>query len=267
MFRRWIRGSRSWLLLEWRFCREIGMVGKNGWIVLVAGWMVGCASTAPAPDGRVATRELPLEIHWVRNSAEYRAVCEQTFRLAGQAIERRAAGREPGSWAVAIDADETLMGNSQQSKERALGSRAPFEEVWDEWVSRRAAPAIPGAKSFLERVRRLGGRVAVVTNRWARHCEATVDNLEALAMPFDVILCRNDTGDKSARWRSVEQGTTGAALPALEILMWVGDNIRDFPGLDQNLRFAAAEDFSDFGNAYFILPNPLYGSWEENRQD
>jgi 5'-nucleotidase (lipoprotein e(P4) family) len=247
--------------------REDGMYKKHGWIVLIVGLVSGCASTAPTPNETRQELRLPLEIHWTRNSAEYRAVVEQTFRLAGEVVERRSSGRQQGTWAVAIDADETLIGNSLQSKERALGSGGPFEEVWDEWVQRREAPALPGAKLFLERVRGLGGRVAVVTNRRARHCDATVDNLRALRIPFDVILCRIDTGDKNARWRAVEEGTADADLPPLEIVMWVGDNIHDFPGLGQDLRLASPEAFSDFGDKYFVLPNPLYGSWEENPQD
>ncbi len=237
---------------------------RHGWLILVVGLIAGCRSTVPALSPASAAADLPLEIHWVRNSAEYRAIFEQTFRLAGEVLERRAMGKEPGSWAVAIDADETLISNSLQSRERALGSRGPFEEVWDEWVDRREATALPGAKLFLELVRSLGGRVAVVTNRRAHHCEATADNLGTLVLPYDVILCRTDTGDKRPRWRSVERGTSDADLPPLEIVMWVGDNIHDFPGLDQDLRFGSSEDFSDFGDLYFVLPNPLYGSWERN---
>lgn len=237
-------------------------------ILLLAALLGGCRATMPAAAPVAATAEdLPLEIHWVRNSAEYQAILAQTYRLAGEALERRAAGRESGTWAVAIDADETLISNALQSKERALGQNRPFEEVWDEWVNRREAPALPGAKAFLERVRDLGGVIAVVTNRRAHHCEATSDNLEHLGMPFDVILCRDDESDKTPRWRSVEQGTTGADLPPVEILMWVGDNIRDFPDLDQDLRLESTADFSDFGERFFILPNPLYGSWEDNPPD
>jgi 5'-nucleotidase (lipoprotein e(P4) family) len=244
------------------------MQRKFGWLVLTAMLVAGCRSAMPAPPNSAAEPpELPLEIHWVRNSAEYQAIFEQSYRLAGDIIERRAEGRTAGTWAVAVDADETLISNSQQSKERALGKDGPFEEVWHRWVIRREAPALPGAKGFLERVRGLGGVIAVVTNRREHHCDATQDNLDSLGIPYDVILCRTDTGDKRPRWRSVEQGTTGADLPPLEILMWVGDNIRDFPDLDQELRLESPGDYSDFGERFFILPNPLYGSWEENSPD
>lgn len=211
---------------------------------------------------------LPLEIHWVRNSAEYLAALEQTYRLATAALERRAADREPGTWAVAIDADETLISNSTQSRERAIGvTSGPFEELWDEWVNRRAAPALPGAREFLERAYELGGRVAVVTNRREKHCPQTEDNLRELGMPFDVVLCRGETGDKNPRWERVQNGTASEALPPLEIVMWIGDNIHDFPGGDQELRFGSSAGFENFGDVYFILPNPLYGSWEDNPEN
>jgi 5'-nucleotidase (lipoprotein e(P4) family) len=229
--------------------------------------ITACSSTQvapPAADSPAAAPELPLQIRWVRSSAEYGAVLAQTYRLATTAIERRAAGHQPGAWAVAVDADETLISNSQQSKEAALGAPGPFEEQWDAWVERREAPVLPGARRFLERVRELGGRIAVVTNRRQRHCPQTVDNLQALELPFDIVLCRTDERSKELRWRSVEDGTASPDLPPLEILMWVGDNIHDFPGLDQELRFAGPEALSEFGDRFFVLPNPLYGSWEHN---
>ncbi len=243
--------------------------------------LAACASTpttAP-PAESPATAEpaspvLPKDIRWVRNSAEYRAVLVQTYRLAGEALARRAAGRQPGTWAVAVDADETLISNSQQSKEAALGSpeeyplpasaRVSFRGDWDAWVERRAAPALPGARRFLRLVHELGGRIAVVTNRRQRHCPQTGDNLRAQELPFDVLLCRGDDGNKMPRWRSVEDGTASPDLPPLEIVMWVGDNIHDFPGLGQELRFAGPEAMGEFGDRFFVLPNPLYGSWEHN---
>jgi predicted secreted acid phosphatase len=62
----------------------------------------------------------------------------------------------------------------------------------------------------------------------------------------------------------VQQGTADADLPPLEVLMWVGDNIQDFPGLGQNLRMMAGPSYGRFGERYFLLPNPMYGSWESN---
>lgn len=224
----------------------------------------GCATTGPVPDEAATMAAVPFQIHWVRNSAEYPALFEQTFRLAGAVLERRVEGREPNSWAVVIDADETLISNSEQSKQQWLAPDVPFEDAWEDWVERRSAPALPGARSFLLKVRDLGGRIAVVTNRRERHCSQTADNLRAQGLPFDVILCRGESRDKHPRWASVEAGTASADLPPLEIVMWLGDNIHDFPAGAQDLRFESKEAFAKFGEVFFILPNPLYGSWEDN---
>jgi len=55
----------------------------------------------------------------------------------------------------------------------------------------------------------------------------------------------------------------GGALPSLgslNVIAYVGDNIQDFPGLSQ----ANPGDSSHFGQDFFVLPNPMYGSWVGN---
>ena len=62
----------------------------------------------------------------------------------------------------------------------------------------------------------------------------------------------------------VETGTASIDLPPLEIVLWIGDNIEDFPGLDQDIRLRGAAAFGEFGSRFFVVPNPTYGSWLEN---
>ena len=53
-------------------------------------------------------------------------------------------------------------------------------------------------------------------------------------------------------------------LPAMRVIMWLGDNIQDFPNLGQSVRGSGAAGFAEFGRTWFVLPNPLYGSWDKN---
>ncbi len=224
--------------------------------VLLAAW--GCAHARPGA----------LAIHWVRSSAEYRALCLQTYAAAGRAVESGFAARPPRSWAVILDADETVLDNSLYQKERSLAGRGFSPESWAAWVKRREAHEIPGARGFLERVRTLGGVVAIVTNRTAALCDDTRANLAQLALPFDVVLCQTgESSDKQSRFRDVAEGRAAADLPALEIAAWVGDNVRDFPDGSQALRSAPEADLARFGARAFVLPNPMYGSWEKNPDD
>jgi predicted secreted acid phosphatase len=79
--------------------------------------------------------------------------------------------------------------------------------------------------------------------------------LRLAGIPYDRILCRVGTSDKNPRFEQVQAGSNGFA--PTNVLMWIGDNIQDFPALSQG-----NPDLSAFGVRYFVLPNPMYGSWD-----
>jgi 5'-nucleotidase (lipoprotein e(P4) family) len=242
------------------------MTRRSHLVLLLAFSAAGCRSAgplAPAPAPEAAFRA-PEAVRWTREAAEHRAVFLQVYRAATAHVEREAAGRAAGSWAVVLDADETVIDNSLYQLERAREGR-PFDAAsWSAWCARREATPLPGAAAFLARVRDLGGRIAVVTNRAAAECPDTEAVFRAHGLVYDVMLCRPEAGpsDKNPRFEAVARGTTPAGLPPLEIVAFLGDNIRDFPGLDQSIREREDEAFAAFGARFFVLPNPMYGSWE-----
>jgi 5'-nucleotidase (lipoprotein e(P4) family) len=244
-------------------------------MTLVIALGVGGCATAPASPTPAApgpaeapsaenAAERHREVHWVRAAAEYRALAVQVYRSAGDRLREIADTLSVDDWAVIMDADETLLDNSEFER-RIAETGQPFEEsLWSEWVREEAAGAVPGAVDFVALVRRLGGRVAVVTNRDEELCPATRRNLEALGIRSAVVLCEVDTGEKEGRFRMVRDGTAATGLPPLRVVMWVGDNVGDFPGQDQSLRDAPASALEPFGRTYFVMPNPMYGSWLGN---
>ncbi len=233
-------------------------------IALVA---VACAGApaveSPAPPSAANAAERHREVHWVRTAAEYRALTVQVYRAAWAAVQELSAGRDPGTWAVILDADETVLDNSEFERRIAETGESFEEWMWSEWVREEAATLVPGAAGFIRQVQEAGGRVAIVTNRDEELCPATRRNLGALGIEPAVVLCETDTGEKEARFRMVQQGTAREWLPPLEVLVWVGDNIGDFPDLDQSARDAPGA-VRLFGRRYFVLPNPMYGSWMGN---
>lgn len=202
---------------------------------------------------------MPNDLHWVRNSAEYVVLCQQTYAAAIERLdEMRSMGLLTGHWGVSLDADETLLDNSLEAKERA---GKPFNvDSWHDWCRRAEAPAVPGAVAFVKRVKELGGIVAVVSNRSVEVQVPTETNLRNLGMDFDVVLLKSDTSTKDPRWVQIANGVNG--LPPVKLVMFVGDNILDFPGMSQELRETPDDPhFAEFGQKYFLLPNPVYGSW------
>jgi 5'-nucleotidase (lipoprotein e(P4) family) len=233
--------------------------------------LAACRATAPSvppstggPPPSGEPFRASSAVRWVRDSAEHRALFLQVYRAATRHVEKAAATREPGTWAVVVDADETVIDNSLYQVERERQGLGFTPESWKTWTERREAVPLPGAAAFLARVRGLGGQVAVVTNRRVSECPDTEAVFRAHDLAYDVMLCRADDGpsDKGPRLDAVARGTTPARLPPLEIVAVLGDNIRDFPGPGQALRTRGDDAFGDFGTRFFVLPNPMYGSWE-----
>jgi 5'-nucleotidase (lipoprotein e(P4) family) len=221
-------------------------------------------TTAPAPQSPPAAPAQPLAVHWFRTAAEQEAIFVQTYRAATARMEALAGGRAAGTWAVILDADETVLDNSTYQKERAEQGLGFTDESWDAWVRRVEATALPGAAAFIARARQLGGRVVLVTNRDEDICDPTRANVVRVGITVDAVLCRvGGVSDKNPRFRAVEEGAVPGIAPA-EVLVWVGDNIQDFPALNQQLRGRGEAAYALFGDRYFILPNPMYGSFEGN---
>jgi predicted secreted acid phosphatase len=84
------------------------------------------------------------------------------------------------------------------------------------------------------------------------------------ALVNDAMLCRQ-TGtpsDKNPRFESVAAGKSPASATPVDVIAFVGDNILDFPQLAQSTKAKGAPGFADFGVRYFLIPNPMYGSWQ-----
>ncbi len=231
--------------------------------LLAALLLTGCTTLAPpasttatSPGVTASAATAPhLEIQWTRTSAEHDALFEQTYRLAGYRLQRM-SDTLSGDWGVILDADETVLDNSLYQRERAAIGEGFSSESWAAWVERRAATALPGAVTFTSLVAQLGGRVVIVTNRSEAGCPATRANLASAGIVAAAVLCQTGPGDKNPRFAAVAAGTEG--LPPLRVAMWLGDNIQDFPALSQTSRTG------DFGGRFWVLPNPMYGSWTRN---
>ncbi|MEP7086891.1 MAG: HAD family acid phosphatase [Gemmatimonadota bacterium] len=218
---------------------------------------------APVPAAKsVVTDSLPNDVKWVRASAEYRALTRQAFAYASERLPELTRGLPPRGWAVILDADETVLDNSEYQRRLASAHAAFDVKTWTTWVNERAAFAIAGAPEFTKLVHSLGGRVIIVTNRSMAECEPTRVNLASAAIDADAVLCQPPgEHDKNPRFERVQRGTAVPGVPALTVVEWVGDNILDFPKLTQSVRTDSVA-LGDFGKRLFIVPNPMYGSWE-----
>ena len=212
---------------------------------------------------------------YVQNAAEYRAVATQTYAAARRALDEALAdptrvgaleetNADPSQPpAVIVDADETVLDNTA-FEARAIQKGITYDPaLWKEWTAEGAATAIPGAADFLAYAKSRGVTVFYVTNRDEDEREGTFANLRKLGYPIDdaganLLLRVNKESDKSPRRKQVAE--------RYRVLLMAGDDLNDFA----NVRRAPWQERDDlvtrmkdwWGTRWFMLPNPMYGSWE-----
>jgi len=204
----------------------------------------------------VGEEKLPNDIRWIRQSIEYRTLCEQLFRQATVVILRKVkTEKNSDNLAVVVDLDETVLDNSLYQVERWKAGLSFTQDSWSEWVNREEAGLVSGAKEFLKAVRKKGVRVVFVSNRMNKNLEPTRRNLLALEVlaPNDLFLLRLDKDDvKEVRRREVNEGKARMKkVGPLKVVGYVGDQMGDFP----------SGQAKEFGKMSFLLPNPMYGKW------
>ena len=217
------------------------------------------ATSCAAPDRGMRPEHGRLAVAWVRHSPERIALCEQTYRAATTALRHEAALARTGlplPLAVVVDVDETVLDNSSYNAGLVKRGEAFQPTTWASWVEERSAPAIPGALAFARTAAELGVTVFYVTNRTVAEEPATRDNLRALGFPLqgggdaqlDVVLTRGER----AGWEGSGKGPRREAVARTHrVVLYVGDDRGDFP----------VEGPESFGEGWFVLPNPMYGSW------
>ena len=226
------------------------MIGKSKFGILISFlFLIG-------PVLVLGEKKLPNDVRWVRQSAEYRILCEQLFHQATVAILRRVkAEKNSGNLAVVVDLDETVLDNSHYQVERWKAGLSFTQDSWSDWVNRKEAGLIPGAKAFLSTVRKKGVRVVFLSNRMNDNLNPTRENLQALKVldPRDLFLLRLDKDDlKEVRRKEVTDGTGRMKkVGPLKVIGYVGDQMGDFP----------SDRKQEFGKTNFLLPNPMYGKW------
>ena len=207
---------------------------------------------------------------YVRTSAEYRACCLQAYALAEERVKAKLTARSKGGKpaAVVLDLDETVIDNTGFQARQVQTRQATFDEnQWDEWErdDRGQVRFVPGAKEFLAFLKARGVEAVYITNRSERRrkeLHALLKRLD-IDVPDDQLLLY-DPGTKS----SDKTGRRDKASQAFDVVLWVGDNLRDFDNVFKydkrgavGRKEAVDERRAKFGTDWIILPNPLYGEW------
>jgi 5'-nucleotidase (lipoprotein e(P4) family) len=198
---------------------------------------------------------------WQQTSGEYRALVYQAYNIARERVERDLLDKHNRKRAVIFDIDETLFDNSVGGAQDIVQSKPWKENEFNDWVQLRQSAAIPGTLDFVKFLVDHQVTVFYISNRPLSTFDATYDNLTKLGFPVkkENLLLKGDEHSKESRRQFV--------LKKYDVIVYLGDNLTDFPGGFENKSVADRNALtdqlkSDFGEKLIILPNPLYGDWE-----
>lgn len=248
--------------------------------VAVALFLLSCA----APT----TRNDLNSTLWVRTAAEYRALAEQAYADAAGSLDAAlkdtawtAALEQSGPYedlppAVILDIDETVLDNSRYQAELVRENARFDPETWDRWVASAGAGPISGVVEFAGKATARGITLIFITNRecakrkgFSDPCPQegdTIQNLENIGIldiePGQVLLRGERPG-----WGSEKESRRKSVAESYRILMLFGDDLGDFlPNVRKNItpkeRIELVHAYKEmWGKKWFVLPNPVYGSW------
>ena len=226
------------------------------------------------------TRNNSEAMLWYRNSVENKAIYRQIMSstLNQIAINKDFAKLKPKTWGVVFAIDGTLLDVSDFYYNNVLKCNKENPELIEDYYLKATAIATPGATKLTCGIRKLGGYVVVVTNRdgsggnGKNIVALTQANLTQQKICYDSIIFANNIYDtnKNPRFAAVTTGDyenviATKQLPAIKIAAYMGTDITDFPDFKQNtakLIPANSAELDDFGQNYFMLPNPIVGSWQ-----
>jgi 5'-nucleotidase (lipoprotein e(P4) family) len=247
--------------------REVERLWLGAALLALTCSLSGLAQTpAPAAAGQQADNEYQEgALLWTQTSGEMRALAYQAFNFARTILDRdlRLNRRSRMKRAVIVDVDETVLDNSR-FQAALLKNRQRYDaREWTRWVNRAEASAVPGAIEFLRYATSKGVRVFYVTNRNQAEKDGTATNLKRLGFPGvndQTLLVKTDGSSKEPR-----RNLIGSRY---RIVLLMGDNLNDFSEVFEKSRTVAARlaaverNKEQFGTRFIVLPNVMYGDWE-----
>ena len=261
--------------------------------LIASGFVVTFAGCAAAPEGHSPGRDLGLL--WVKHAAEYAAVSMQVYGIAEHAlpgfIEDTSWSALPGQTdaahlptAVILDVDETTVGHVDFQIEY----ERPFAN-WklNSWNSNTVATPIPGVRQFAQAAQRAGVTLFFLTNRPCQPISGNDDPCPQKRTTLDDLIEAGIETDadhvmllgERPEWGREKLVRRELIARSHRIIMLIGDDLSDFipcvrkkaaaPCTESATAASRRQSIERFrtywGNGWYILPNPMHGSWTSLR--
>jgi 5'-nucleotidase (lipoprotein e(P4) family) len=264
-------------------------------LLLLAGlFAASCASTqtaatSVAPSTPAATAATPCRATdatlnatlWMQTSAEYTAIAREVYGTALRTLDTALADH---SWtalseqaataanlppAVIVDIDETVLDTSAHQGHLLKTNGTYSEAEWHEYAMHDISRPMQAALDALNAIHARGVRIFYITNRYAEEKDAVRKTLDRYAFPFDRDEETLITRGERPEWKSSDKSARRSFVAAhYRVLALFGDDLNDFvPAAGKSIaeRQALLDRYNEnWGRTWYVLPNPIYGSWERS---
>ncbi len=211
--------------------------------------------------------QLVTAMVWYQTSGEFKALSYQAYNVAKMIFDKdiEEYPDETATRVVIVDIDETILNNTPWKADSIGANSGGYAAGFIEWAASLSAKPQPGALEFLNYVVETGGEVFYISNRPEAMKQITIDGLNKVGFPLadsdHVLLAATvDAVDKEPRRQLVDQN--------YKIVVLMGDNLNDFLSIFRNVsideRNLLVDQMKEYwGTKFVVMPNPIYGDWEE----
>jgi len=248
-------------------------------------FLSGCTPTEKGSS------DIAAGVLWVRTAAEYEASSLQTYREASDDLQKFI---EDKSWsalpwqtdaaelplAIIADVDETVVSNVEFQVILVQPYRNSVRNAWSDATT---AQAVPGAVEFMKKAGAAGVEVFYVTNRPCEMKDGISDPCsQKIIATQDLREAGFDVDDEHLMLANEDLGWDREKLTRREhiakthrVIMLLGDDLGDFIACSrkkplhpcseeatvESRRASTIEYQHYWGEGWYILPNPMHGSW------
>lgn len=259
---------------------------KTLYVMLTALALTAC-TTPPSPEASI-----DLGVQWVEHSAEYQALSAQVYADAREDLPRLLADPNwsalPGQTdaankppAIILDVDETVVSNARYQETLLHTPYSSFSHF--DWMRNNPAVPVRGATAMIEAARRAGVEVFFLTNRACERFEGidgdcpyeqvTIEDLREVGI--ETVAERLLMAWEHPDWSKEKLIRREYIGRTHRVIALFGDDYGDFvqctrakpltpctEPATRASRHAALDTYADYwGNGWYVLPNPMHGSW------
>jgi acid phosphatase len=166
--------------------------------------------------------------------------------------------------------DETVLDNSPFEAGMAKAELIYDDAAFEAWVLTAAADPVPGALEFLTEAARRGVTVFYISGRQQAREAATRANLERHGFPLDPTVDVVPATGEQPDWTGDKTSRRAWVASRFRVLFLFGDDFNDFVNarvpLEQRAELVR-QNRDRWGHTWFVIPNPIYGTWERALYD